>query len=134
MASTVNIGPQTITSRHKDFKNLSFGLCAIIALGDFDWEKGGALCLEEPGVRLQFAPGDIIFIPSASITHYNTPIAPGETRSSLTFYTAGQLFRWVHNGFRSVSSLGMARRKLAEKRGQRFWEKGWDMYLKCPLQ
>ncbi|KIY61385.1 hypothetical protein CYLTODRAFT_447726 [Cylindrobasidium torrendii FP15055 ss-10] len=43
--------------------------------------------------------GVTVFIPSALITHYNLPIAPGETRYSITQYSAGGLFRWVNNGF-----------------------------------
>ncbi|KAL4258642.1 hypothetical protein AB1N83_014329 [Pleurotus pulmonarius] len=41
-------GPKLMVSvslPHKDFKNLSYGLCAIMALGDFNPDAGGHLVL-----------------------------------------------------------------------------------------
>lgn len=127
-ASTLNLGPRTVTTRHKDSKNLSFGLCAIVALGEFDAKKGGRLRLEEAKVELEFAPGDIILIPSACVTHYNTDIGRRETRSSLTFYSAGQLVRWVKDGCRPVSSLNAAEKAEVIKRGEETWKEGWSLY------
>ncbi|KAF7377996.1 hypothetical protein MSAN_00223500 [Mycena sanguinolenta] len=43
----------------------------------------------------------IALIPSAVVTHSNTPIADDEERFSLLQYSAGALFRWVDNGFQS---------------------------------
>lgn len=50
-------------------------------------------------------------IPSALVTHGNTPIQAGETRMSVTQYCSGGLLRWVAYGFRSAKSL------LAEPKG-----------------
>ncbi|KAI9428796.1 hypothetical protein H4582DRAFT_1789040, partial [Lactarius indigo] len=40
-------------------------------------------------------------IPSALITHSNTPLQAGETHFCLIQYAAGGLFRWVENGFQT---------------------------------
>ncbi|KAJ7344094.1 hypothetical protein DFH08DRAFT_962232 [Mycena albidolilacea] len=63
--------------------------------------------LRQPRIRvdykliLEFPPGCMILIPSATIFHSNTRIAEHETRYSFTQYTSGALFRWVERGFRS---------------------------------
>ncbi|KAL0568501.1 hypothetical protein V5O48_013481 [Marasmius crinis-equi] len=117
-AFAINFGPQTVCLPHCDPKNLAFGWCAITALGDFDYHKGGHLVLWDLGIVLEFPPGKFscqsflhfgsevtsfsgstIFIPSAVICHSNTTIAPGEERFSFTMYSAGGLFRWVEHGF-----------------------------------
>ncbi|KAL0567259.1 hypothetical protein V5O48_014736 [Marasmius crinis-equi] len=98
-AFALNFGPQTVCLPHRDQKNLLFGWCAITALGNFDYKKGGHLVLWELGVVLEFPPGATIFVPSAVLCHSNTSIAPGEDRFSFTMYTAAGLFRWVEHGF-----------------------------------
>jgi hypothetical protein len=85
--------------------NLPFGFCAIHAFGDYDYTKGGHLVLKELKLIIQFPPGSLILIPSATITHGNIPVREGETRTSFTQYTAGALFRFVDNGFRSESKF-----------------------------
>ncbi|KAL0564480.1 hypothetical protein V5O48_017563 [Marasmius crinis-equi] len=98
-AFALNFGPRTVCLPHRDQKNLSFGWCAITALGKFDYRKGGHLVLWELGVVIEFPPGATIFIPSAVICHSNTAIGPGEDRFSFTMYTAAGIFRWVEHGF-----------------------------------
>jgi len=71
------------------------GVCGIYVLGDFDWTAGGHLVLHDLGLFLELAPGDLAFFPSASITHYNLPIQPDDTRESLVFYSAGLMFRYI---------------------------------------
>ena len=104
-ATTYNLGPHTACFPHKDFYNLSFGMCAITALGNFDPKKGGHLVLWECGMVIEFPPGASILIPSAAITHSNVKVREGENRYSFTQYTAGGLFRWVENGFRTSKDL-----------------------------
>ncbi|KAG9015894.1 hypothetical protein FRB90_004263 [Tulasnella sp. 427] len=91
---TVNFGPKTVCRWHRDVFNLVFGWCVIWALGNYDSRYGGHLILWEPRLIIEFAPGDIIFLPSACITHANIPIREGEHRYSVTWYTSGQLFRY----------------------------------------
>ncbi|KAJ8487289.1 hypothetical protein ONZ45_g14393 [Pleurotus djamor] len=96
---TVNFGPQTVSIPHLDYANLSTGMCAITALGDFDPDVGGHLVLWELRIILRFPVGSTVLIPSALIHHSNLPIQPHEKRYSITQYSAGGLFRWVENGY-----------------------------------
>ena len=59
------------------------------------------MILQQLGIVVEFPPGSTILLPSAVVTHGNTPIGKHETRSSLVHYTAGGLFRWVEYGFRT---------------------------------
>lgn len=128
MATTANLGPQTVCLLHRDYNNLSFGLCGIIALGDFDHTKGGHLYLKEANVVLEVGRGDTVFIPSACITHGNLPISPSENRFSITLYTAGQLFHWVRNGMRPVNELPVEAQKEDRAQGPSRWAEGWKMH------
>ena len=98
---TINFGPQTVCDGHRDHGNLPFGLCAIMPFGSFDPDKGGHIVLWELKLIVRFPPGSTILIPSAVITHGNTPIQQGEERYSFTQYAPGALFRWVDNGFQT---------------------------------
>jgi hypothetical protein len=44
-ACTFNFGPRVICASHLDFANLSWGWCAVTALGDFNPDLGGHLIL-----------------------------------------------------------------------------------------
>ncbi|THU86218.1 hypothetical protein K435DRAFT_597299, partial [Dendrothele bispora CBS 962.96] len=90
---TVNFGPVTVSHPHTDSANLSFGWCAITALGRFDPDKGGHLILWDLNLIIRFPPGSTILIPSALLTHSNTPIQDGEFRYSFVQYSAAALFR-----------------------------------------
>lgn len=102
-ACTFNFGPRVITAPHLDFANLSWGWCAITALGNFDPDFGGHLILWDLRLVIRFPPGSTILLPSALIRHSNVAIRPHEHRCSFTQYTAGGLFRWVRNGFKTDS-------------------------------
>lgn len=104
-AATYNLGPRTICFKHIDFANLSFGMCAVTALGDFNPKKGGHLILWDCGLVIEFPPGSTVLIPSATIAHSNAMVSVDERRYSFTQYTAGGLFRWVENGFQTVEDL-----------------------------
>ena len=82
-----------------DSANLPYGWCAITALGNFDYTKGGHLILWELGLVVEFPPGSTFLLPSACISHSNVAIAKHEKRFSFTQYTAGSIFRWVDHGF-----------------------------------
>ncbi|KAJ7034814.1 hypothetical protein C8F04DRAFT_1210516 [Mycena alexandri] len=81
-ACTFNLGPRTCCLGHRDHGNLAFGWCAITALGNYDYTKGGHLILWDCKLILEFPPGTTILIPSAAIFHSNIPIGPGEPRLS----------------------------------------------------
>lgn len=131
-ACTFNFGPRAITAPHLDFANLSWGWCAITALGDFDPDVGGHLILWDLRLVIRFPPGSTILLPSALIRHSNVGIRAHEHRSSFTQYTAGGLFRWVRNGFKTdedfeiSSSASEKAARNAENKGR--WEEGMKMF------
>ncbi|KAL1689040.1 hypothetical protein GGG16DRAFT_58667 [Schizophyllum commune] len=129
---TINFGPRTICYKHRDFGNLSFGWCAITALGKFNPNRGGHLVLWECGLVIRFPPGSTILIPSAIITHSNTTIPLNETRYSVTQYTSGAIFRWVEHGcrldeayYKSLSKKGL---KEARQANAQRWGKGVTLW------
>ncbi|KAI0038074.1 hypothetical protein FA95DRAFT_1529264, partial [Auriscalpium vulgare] len=103
--ATFNFGPQVATSLHRDHLNVPYGWCSVTALGSYDHRRGGHLILWELGLVLEFPPGSTILLPSALVTHGNTPIQEGETRYSFTQYIAGALMRWHTYGFRTEDRL-----------------------------
>ncbi|KAJ7839910.1 hypothetical protein B0H13DRAFT_1649971 [Mycena leptocephala] len=131
-ACTFNFGPHAITVPHLDFGNLSWGWCAITALGDFDPDVGGHLILWNLKLVIRFPPGSTILIPSAIIRHSNVPVARDEHRYSFTQYTAGGLFRWVRNGFRTdeayEQSATPAEKAARKAEDSRRWQAGVAMY------
>lgn len=89
------------TRDHEDFFNILFAMCSVYASGIYDHTRGGHFIAWSLGVVTQFPPGSSIFIPSASVTHANTPIAASEHRSSIAFFMSSGLGRWYQNGFMS---------------------------------
>ncbi|PPQ86279.1 hypothetical protein CVT24_001467, partial [Panaeolus cyanescens] len=133
-AMSVNMGGQVCCFKHRDCVNLAFGWCAIAALGDSDPEKGGYFVLWDLKLLIEFPPGSTILIPSAIFSHSNTSIGKHERRFSVTQYTAGALFRWVENGFKTDEELRVHDPNhfthMQSLRASRF-EKGISMY--CTL-
>jgi len=87
-----SVGPRTVCEPHVDFANLPFGYCAITALGQYDFTKGGHLVLWECKLIIEFPPGATILIPLAIVKHSNISIGEKERRYSFTRYAAGGLF------------------------------------------
>lgn len=125
-SNVFNFGPRAYTAKHRDFKNLISGFCAIVAFGNFDHTRSGQLVLHEANVVLEIRPGDVVFIPSALITHSNWPVAEGETRMSWTSFTAGGLFRWKIAGNRAVKSMPAEDQKPFKQSSRRFFERTWN--------
>lgn len=128
-ALSVNYGPQTVCEAHRDMMNLPSGLCPIMAFGRYDFCRGGHLRLHEAKVRLEVRPGDVVFIPSATITHSNTPIAPGETRYSVTLYSSGTLFQFIDNNFVPKMMLPA----VSDKEAETFWQASWLLYPRISI-
>lgn len=122
-AATLNMGPRTITLPHYDSANLAFGLCAIFIFGRFNGQTGGYLVIKELGIVLELPSGCIVFIPSALVMHYNIDIQAGESRYSLTLYSAGSLFRWVYNGFKTNNAIERLPLKLQNREERALDEK-----------
>lgn len=98
-AAAFNFPPQTVTGKHRDAANIPYGICSVVALGKFDHTQGGHIVLWEFRLVVEFPAGATILIPSAAVSHSNTPVQPHETRASFTQYSAGGLFRWVDQGY-----------------------------------
>jgi hypothetical protein len=130
-ACTFNFGPRAICASHLDFANLAWGWCAITALGNFDPDYGGHLILWDLGLVIRFPPGSTILIPSALIRHSNVPIRAHEQRGSFVQYTAGGLFCWVRNGFKTseawYSSASRTQLEEREEEDKVWWEQGMNM-------
>ena len=119
-ALTFNIGPAACTRPHKDIMNLSWGWCAVTSLGSFDHTKGGHLVLWDLKLAVEFPPHSTVFIPSAILTHSNTPVGPAERRSSVTQYNSSGLFRWAAFG----NSLQGSRKES----GKPWWDSPAHMF------
>lgn len=104
-SAALNCGPNVCTKKHTDLKNCPFGVCSVTSVGRFNPKTGGHLVLWELGIAVEFPPGSTILLPSATISHSNTPVAAGEVRASFTQYAAGGLFRWVDYGFQTENTL-----------------------------
>ncbi|KAJ7803736.1 hypothetical protein B0H14DRAFT_2189604, partial [Mycena olivaceomarginata] len=98
-AVTVNLGPASVSPPHADGANKADGMCLVGTLGTFDADKGGHFVCWDYNLIIRFPAGCSILIPSAVVTHSNTPIQEDEERYSIIQYSAGALFRWVANGF-----------------------------------
>jgi hypothetical protein len=121
-AITFNLGPVTVSPPYTDTGNKADGMCLISALGDFDPAQGGHLVCWDYNLIICFPPGCSILIPSAVVTHSNTPIQAGEEHFSIIQYSAGGLFRWVDNGFKSDCMwLASATAKDVERREKKRW-------------
>ena len=134
-AASFNCGPRTVSLDHTDFNNLSHGLCALTALGDYDHTVGGHLILFGLKLDIQFPVGSTALIPSGCVSHGNTPICEGEIQLSIVQYAAGGLFRWVTYGFQSAKTLLkiQASRKLKkwlDKEAGEWWREGLAMFSK----
>jgi len=104
-SAAFNFGPNVWTFIHRDPMNCPFGWCAIQAMGNFNPKLGGHLILWDLKMVIEFPPGALILIPSATLFHSNIPTQPGESRVSFTQYCAGGLFRFVDNGFKLEKEL-----------------------------
>ncbi|EIM84636.1 uncharacterized protein STEHIDRAFT_112965 [Stereum hirsutum FP-91666 SS1] len=76
-----------------------FGPCAVTTLATF---KGGQLVLHELGLVIDLRPGQVLFFPSRSITHYNLHFE-GE-RVSIVLSFDKEALKWVKtaNGWRHI--------------------------------
>ncbi|KAG6875346.1 hypothetical protein C0992_004218 [Termitomyces sp. T32_za158] len=100
-----NFGGNVFTKAHRDCMNSAIGWCAIHALGRYDSKQSSHLVLPDLKLIIEFPPGALILIPSATLTHTNLPVVDGESRISFTQYCTGGLFRYVINGYRTETQL-----------------------------
>lgn len=129
--ASFNFGKSVWTFKHRDVRNLPFGWCGVESMGLFDATKGGHLVLWDVKLVIEFPAGALILLPSATIAHSNIPVQDGDERISFTQFTAGDLFRYVDNGFRTQGEVVAADptehehlTKLKESR----WEQGLALF------
>ncbi|KAK0450496.1 uncharacterized protein EV420DRAFT_1646416 [Desarmillaria tabescens] len=106
--ATFNFGGSVWTFKHRDILNCPYGWCALTTLGRSDHRRGGHI-LWELKIFIQFPHASTIFIPSATITHSNIPLAAGDSHISFTQFFAGGILRWVDNGFRTEKGMKVKR-------------------------
>ena len=128
MASTVNLGPHTVTDFHRDSQNLAYGLCCVIPFGNFLYRKGSLLILKELGLELEVAPGDVVFLPSACITHGNMLLFYGEMEKcySLTLYTSDSCFSGLLTGVKPRRQRSRWKKRLTARHNG--YVKGWSYH------
>ncbi|PPQ82243.1 hypothetical protein CVT24_012927 [Panaeolus cyanescens] len=95
LCATFNFGPNVTCVPHRDFLNLPFGWCAIIALGNYDYVLGGHLVLHDLRLVIEFPPP----VPSF-FKLFPLRFSPMETRP----FKSG-IFRYVENGFMCEGDL-----------------------------
>lgn len=82
------------------------------------------------GIYIEFPPGSLIMIPSATLMHSNTPIQRHEKRASFTQYCGGGLFRFVDYEFMTEAALKTKNpakhAEMQEKKAAR-----WSFGLSC---
>lgn len=128
---TTNLGPKTVCSRHRDCKNKATGICGIKVLGPHNSRLGGHIVLHELGLVVEMRPGDVIFFPSAIISHETIPIGVLEKRYSLVWYSASGLFRWRDAGFKSLLSWeeqDPTAYGQHQSQGESRWAAGWKNF------
>lgn len=130
---TINAGPSTVSLGHTDSGNVPGGICALTALGNYDYTLGGHIILFDLRIIIEFPPGCTILLPSATLRHGNTVIQHGETRYSIAQYCSGGLIRWVKYGFRTRGDIlreegGAERLSRIEGEGNLRWQEALAMF------
>lgn len=132
--TALNMGPMAAAKKHVDMKNLVGGICLIGALGRFNHRTSAHFVMTEPKVIMEFMSGDLIALPSGSVTHSNTPIlmhSPyNEWRCSIVQFTAGGLFRWLWQGKQTMpkGSIRKAQKLLNDEEGRARWQECVEMF------
>ena len=110
-------------------KSLFLELAKNWAYQRFDHTCSAHLVLEEARVVVEFPSASTALILSASCTHSNTAIQPGDQCLSMTQYAAGPLFRFVQNRFMTEDTFRLSDpSQWAEN--ERLKDKAWERALK----
>jgi hypothetical protein len=103
----------------------------VQSLGRFDSQQGSHLVLWDLKLVVEFPPGALILLPSATIVHSNIPVDMGDERILFTQFTAGGLFRYMDNGFRTQADFAAEDpaeyTKAMDVRASR-WAEGLTLY------
>lgn len=105
-----------VTKIHRDYGNISYGLCAVAVFGQFDHAAGGHLVFDDLKLIVEMRHGDVVLFPSALFLHWNTPIAENEERRSIVWWTCGQTIRYQDMGGITLNAYSEAEQKLIKQR------------------
>lgn len=101
----------------------------IGVFGNFNHQTSGHFIMEEAKVIVELRDGDVVFMPSATITRRNSQLQAGESRSSIVQYTSGCLFRWIWQGKRKLPQSEMNwKAKFRQAEGSRRWKELYDLF------
>jgi hypothetical protein len=89
--SSVAVNWNARTGIHFDYGD--FGLCVVIALGDF---QGGHLCLRGVNIAVELKRGEVLVFDSNVVPHFN--LSKEGARHSLVFYMDKSLKKWLEVG------------------------------------
>lgn len=85
---------------HKDAGDIRDGWVAMTCVGDFE---DGLLVLPELNIKLEYLPGDVVFMRSSLVEHYISDYSGH--RTSMVFFTKGTTKEWMDaNPERQVKS------------------------------
>ncbi|KAJ6448832.1 hypothetical protein C8R45DRAFT_850122 [Mycena sanguinolenta] len=133
-AVTFNLGPQSVTFEHVDDLNRALGWCAITSAGNFNPKNSAHLYMKQLKLVVEFPPAATALLPSAVVAHGNTPVAPTETRYSITQYAAGGLFRYVQYGFKTTKQVlvhgGRSLKETLDGNRRQLHNGGLDLFSK----
>lgn len=107
---------------HKDAGDIKNGWVAMLCTGEFE---GGLLVLPELGIKLNYRPGDVVFMRSSLVEHFISDYC-GQ-RTSMVFFTKGTAKNWLQaepeQEVQPWLRLRMERKlyefEMAEKRAQK---------------
>lgn len=128
LGTSINTGPRAETRFHRDAKNLVGGICAIGAFGNFDHRTSAHLILKEPKLIIEFKHGDVVIIPSAAVTHCNSPLQEGDDRVSVVQYTAAGCFRHSYQGNRVQSEMAITEIGTIKGEGSDRFVESWNLF------
>jgi len=89
-----------ISAPHRDRRDYLQGLAGVMSIGSY---KHTTLNMQEANISVEFPAGALAFFPSHVVHHYNTNVAEGETRGSMTMFMSSDVVKWAGLGGKAGS-------------------------------
>ena len=93
----LNEEKNAISAPHRDRRDYLQGLAGVMSIGDYTHTT---LNMQEANISIEFPAGALAFFPSHVVHHYNTDVAEGESRGSMTMFMSSDVVRWAGLGGR----------------------------------